>query len=75
MKIWGVGFGHNPFEDTFYLDLFNIFENNGVVDSDITGTLSGNFEGYYSVATEFKPNGIMWHTDFYGDEEDEYEDW
>tara|TARA_Y100001970_G_scaffold245297_1_gene312195 strand:- start:267 stop:1766 length:1500 start_codon:yes stop_codon:yes gene_type:complete len=71
----GVGFGHNPFEDTFYLDLFNIFENNGVVDSDITGTLSGNFEGYYSFATEFKPNGIMWHTEFYGDEEDEYEDW
>lgn len=69
----GPGFGLEPFPDQFYQDLFNIFEYDGEVDSNIRGTLSGNFDGYYSFTAEIKPNGILWDTYLY--EYDEYEDW
>ena len=61
----GPGFGLEPFPEQFYQELFNIFEDGGEIDSGIRGTLSGNFEGYYSFTAEIKPNGILWDTEYY----------
>jgi hypothetical protein len=67
----GPGFGLEPFPDQFYQELFNIFkDDDGEVDAGIRGTLSGNFDGYYTFDAELKPNGILWDTYFYDEEED-----
>jgi hypothetical protein len=62
----GPGFGEEPFPEKCYQELFNIFKDeNDEVDSDIKGSLSGNFDGYYEFEAELKPNGILWDTIFY----------
>jgi hypothetical protein len=79
----GPGFGLEPFPEEFYQELFNIFkdvETNSFdddgIDSDINGTLSGNFDGYYAFSAKLKPNGILWDTEHYPDyNEDNDEDW
>ena len=58
----GSGFGCEPFPDEFYKDLFNIFQDEGDVDSYIIGSLCGNFEGYYTFEAMLKPEGILWDT-------------
>ncbi len=69
----GPGFGCEPFPEEFYKDLFNIFQYEDVVDSMIRGSLSGNFEGYYTFEAELKPDGILWDTYHYEEVEDEDE--
>ena len=77
------GFGLEPFPEQFYQELFNIFnddENNSFdddgIDSNIRGTLSGNFEGHYAFDAKLKPNGILWETEHYPDYDEDYdEDW
>ena len=79
----GPGFGLEPFPQEFYQELFNIFkdvETNSFdddgIDSDINGTLSGNFDGYYAFSAKLKPNGILWDTEHYSEnDEDNDEDW
>ena len=39
----------------------------------IRGSLSGNFEGYYTFEAELKPDGILWDTYHYEEVEDEDE--
>ena len=69
----GVGMG-NSFSDEFYFDFFEIFKDENLeVESDLTGTLTGNFDGHYYFQLEFLSNGIKWETEYY--EEDEDEEW
>ena len=69
------GFGLEPFPAQFYQDLFNIFkDDDGEVDSGIRGTLSGNFDGYYTFTAELKPDGIIWDTYFYDEEDETWDD-
>ena len=69
----GVGMG-NSFNDEFYSDFFEIFKDeNNKIESDLSGTLTGNFDGYYEFKLEFLSNGIKWETEYY--EEDEDEEW
>jgi hypothetical protein len=65
----GPGFGCEPFSDGFYKELFNVFQVEGDVDSDIRGSLCGNFEGYYEFEALLRPEGVLWDTIHYEEED------
>jgi len=66
----GVGMG-NSFNDDFYSEFFEIFKDaNQKVQSDLAGTMAGNFDGHYSFSLEFLSNGIKWVTEYYEEDED-----